>query len=198
MIQPPDWQEVEELLFEKGKEALLRFATEHSALKCSFFAYYTNPIAGEFKISFDTIQHALQQAREEELRTRQKRQKWWDSQYTPTTAWHYARSYLDLPRLTDYSPEVGYFHFASHTTLTFENWTIFFDSDSYPERLPGIDDYLVGNTRVVLWKVIERLITEGTVFQMNLSPLFRLGYQFYDEELVVLRILNWPGFLDQA
>ena len=80
---------------------------------------------------------------------------------------------------------------------TFADWTTFFDSESYPEQVPGEDDYLAGNTRIVLWKVLERLIQEQVFSQLNMAPLFRLGHQLYEKELVVLRILNWPILVNE-
>ncbi len=188
MVQAPNWQEVETTLFEEGKEAIERFATEHPDLLCSFFAYYADPLSGEFAICIDTQEHALQQARKEELSVCQGRERWLHS----PSAWRYAQTTIELPRLTEYSPLVDYFHFAFYSTTTFADWTTFFDSKSYPKQLPGEDDYLAGNTRIVLWKVLERLIQEQAFSRLNMAPLFRLGYYFHEKELVVLRILNWP------
>jgi len=98
---------------------------------------------------------------------------------------------------TEYSLVVDYFHFAFYSYTTFADWTTFFDSESYPEQLPGEDDYLAGNTRIVLWKVLERLIQEQVLSQLNMAPLFRLGYQLYEKGLVVLRILNWPILVNE-
>lgn len=54
------------------------------------------------------------------------------------------------------------------------------------------DDYAEGNTRIVLWRVIERLIESNAFGQLPLASPFRLGYQMHDDALTVLRILNWP------
>jgi hypothetical protein len=188
MVQAPNWQEVETTLFEEGKEAIARFATEHPDLLCSFFAYYADPLSGEFAICIDTQEHALQQAKKEEFRVCQRRER---RLHSPS-AWRRAQLTIELPRLTEYSPLVDYFHFAFYSSTTFADWTPFFDSKSYPQQRPGEDDYLAGNTRIVLWKVLERLIHEQVLSQLNLAPLFRLGYHFHEKELVVLRILNWP------
>ena len=188
MVQAPNWQEVETILFEKGKEAIERFAKEHPDLLCSFFAYSGDPLSGEFAISIDTQEHALQQARKEELRVCQRRERVLHS----PSAWRHAQTKIEFPHLTEYSPVVDYFHFAFYSYTTFADWTAFFDSENYPEQLPEEDDYLAGNTRIVLWKVLERLIQEQVLSQLNMAPLFRLGYHFHEKKLVVLRILNWP------
>lgn len=188
MAQSPNWQEVETILFEKGKEAIERFAKEHPDLLCSFFAYSADPLSGEFAISIDTQEHAWQQAQKEELRVCQRRERRLQS----PLARKYAQITIELPRITEYSSYVDYFHFAFYSYFTFAGWTAFFDSESYPEQVPGEDDYLAGNTRIVLWKVLERLMQEQAFSQLNMAPLFRLGYQLHEKELVVLRILNWP------
>lgn len=188
MAQAPDWQEVETILFEKSKKTIERFTREHSDLTCSFFAYSANPLSGEFAISIDTPQHALQQAQKEELRVSQWRDGW---QHTPNAS-KYAHEFLKKPNITDYSPIVDYFQFAFYEYFLFDGWTTFFDSDSYPEQQSSEDDYLTGNTRIAIWKVIEQLIQEQMFSQLKLAPLFRLGYFFHNEELIVLRILNWP------
>lgn len=54
------------------------------------------------------------------------------------------------------------------------------------------EGYLEGSTRLVFWKVLERLIDSGLFSHLHLSSPFRVGYQFHDQELIVLRILNWP------
>ena len=105
--------------------------------------------------------------------------------------WRVAQVLLG-PHLTDYTPIVDHFRFALYTWIKFEGWTAFFDSEQYPEQTPELEDYLAGNSRIVLWKVIERLIQADAFSLLNTVPLFRLGYHFYEEDLVVLRILNWP------
>lgn len=192
MVQSPDWQEVETLLFEKSKETIEHFAKEHPGVQCSFFAYFANPLSGEFAICLDTPENALQQAMKEEQRVRERREK---RLHSPAgLAWWRAQNTIEVPRLTDYTPIIDDFHFALYTWMNFEGWTEFFDSESYPKSSPGRDDYLAGNTRIVLWKVIERLIQEQIIFQLQMAPPFRLGYHFYQEDLIVLRILNWPIF----
>lgn len=188
MVQAPDWQEVETTLFEKSKGTIERFAKEHPDLQCSFFAYSANPLSGEFAICIDTSEHALQQAREEELRVYQWREGWL---HTPS-AWKYAHEFLKKPNITDYCPVIDYFQFAFYEYSKFDGWTTFFDDDNYPEQQSLEDDYLTGNTRIIIWNVFKRLMQEKVFSQLNPTPLFRLGYYFYEEDLVVLRILNWP------
>ncbi len=190
MVQAPDWQEVETTLFEKSKEAIERFAKEHPDVQCSFFAYSADPISGEFAISIDTPENALQQARKEELRVYQWRKGWLA---TPDAS-KYTHEYLKKPNSTDYTSIVDYFQFAFYEYFMFDGWTTFFDSDSYPESQPLEDDYLAGNVRIIIWKVFERLIQEQVFSQLNTTSFFRLGYYFHEEDLIVLRILNWPTF----
>lgn len=186
MVQAPDWQEVETILFEKSKEAIERFAKEHPDLLCSFFAYSAHPLSGEFAISLDTPEHALQQSRKEALRVSQWREGWLHTS-NPSK---YAHEFLKKPNITDYSPIVDYFQFAFYEQFIFDGWTTFFDSENYPEQQSSEEDYLTGNTRIVIWKATKRLIQEQVFFQLNLAPLFRIGYFFHDEDLIVLHILH--------
>lgn len=43
VVQSPDWQEVETILFEKSKETIEQFAKKHPEVQCSFFAYFAIP-----------------------------------------------------------------------------------------------------------------------------------------------------------
>ena len=188
MVQVPNWQEVEIILFERSKETIERFAREHADVQCSFFAFSANPLSGEFAICIDTPGNALHQAKKEEQRIYHWREGWL---HTPNAAKH-AYEFLKKPNVPDYTPMVDYFQFAFYDYFKFDGWTTFFDSESYPKQEPSEDDYLAGNVRILIWNVFKKLIQAQIFSQLNIVPLFRLGYSLYDEDLVVLHILNWP------
>ncbi|HLG61780.1 MAG TPA: hypothetical protein VKY19_07595 [Ktedonosporobacter sp.] len=188
MVSRPDWNDIEETLFLRGKDAILQFATEHPTEVCSFFAYAWMPIEGNFSLCFDTFDHALQMAKENEQSAIATRKMMFEQKQ----AWKYALYYSTQPRIVDYAPGIDLFAYASYVDVSFHGWEEFFNSAQYPKSLDHEDDYLEGNVRLVIWKVLERLI-EGDFFShLRLSLPFRVGYQFYDQELIVLRILNWP------
>ena len=74
-VQFPDWQSLEERLFEQTSSVIRQFATEHSDVTCSFFAYDTDPGYGYFLPSFDTAENSLLQAQKNEQRAIEERAK---------------------------------------------------------------------------------------------------------------------------
>lgn len=97
------------------------------------------------------------------------------------------------PRVTDYSPDIGYFAYHMYADLNFPELAGFKESETYPQKRNAVeDDYIEGHVRIILWKVIERLIASDTFSQLHLASPFRVGYEFHDGDLLVLRILNWP------
>lgn len=65
-------------------------------------------------------------------------------------------------------------------------------SGNYPGGNEGSDAYIEGNTRIILWRVLERLIAAHAFDALKLASPFRVGYQLSGDCLVVMRILNWP------
>ncbi len=184
----PDWQIVEQRLFEKAKEAVEQFAREHPETMCSFFACAADPLSGEFAFCLDTPENATHEAIKHELVVQQHRQAVW-KQAGHASAWRYARSYLNQS-VIDYASHASLFHYAFFTTLSF-NWIAFTDSKNYPAQEEGQDHYLEGQTMLVLWKAIERLVAENVFLHLHMTSPFRVGYQFPEESLVVLHLLNW-------
>jgi hypothetical protein len=185
MVQIPDWHEVEITLVDHGKKVIEQFATEHSDLTCSFFAVAADPLAGDFAFCFDTPQNALHEAMKQELHTLGERQ----AKSRDAEAWRYAGALS--ASLLEYPMSTELFRYFSYALVSF-HWLEFADSDVYPERLKGQEDYLQGHTRLVIWRALERLIAERTFLHLSLTSPFRVGYQLSEEPLIVLRFLNWP------
>jgi hypothetical protein len=190
MIQPPDWQKAEETLFEAGTATLEQFGKEHPGTICSFFAYYVYPSKGAIDVCIDTPENALHEAMREELFTLGRRQKLLKF----PTSWQLASFYTEIPAIVDYAPNANLFQYASQARVTFEEWAAFCQSKAYPETEKPQDDYLEGNIRIVIWKVCERLIQDKVFLHLDLASPFRVGYQFHERPLIVLRVLNWPNF----
>ena len=190
MMHQPDWQETENILFNYAQQAIHIMATEYPGTLLSFFAYYAEPpTRGYFEFHFDTPQNAIQGAMQREQDVVKRREKMLQRE----EMWQSAHYYTDIPRLVTYNYDVSYFRYQEVLTVQFDEWLEFRDSEEYPEpQHPDDDDYLEGKTRLVLWRVTERLIQSNAFAQLQLSSPFRVGYQFYDKELVVLRFLNWP------
>jgi len=183
-----NWQALEEQLFARSREAILRFAREYPEARCSFFAYDANPIYGEFLVSFETAEHSLQQAQENEQEAIKRR----NQMLALPEAWRGATHFSTYPAVTEYSPDVGLFAHHMYDPIKVDELDELSASGAYPKGLETDDDYIEGNARIVLWKVIERLIASDAFSALALASPFRVGYQYHDDELIVLRILNWP------
>jgi hypothetical protein len=188
MTQAPHWREVETRLVEQGKMAIERFATEHPDLTCSFFAIAADPLSGAFFFCFDTPHNAIHQATKQELFALGQRQS--QAQWKRSESWRYAGALS--ASLIEYSPSANLFHYSSYAQFSFD-WLAFTDSEAYPERQEGQEDYLEGHTRIAIWRAIERLIADKAFLRLHMTAPFRIGYQFTEEALIVLRVLNWPA-----
>jgi hypothetical protein len=177
------------ILFEKSKEAIGRFAKEHPDVQCSFFAYYVYLSTGTIDVCIDTPENALHEAMREELFTLGRRQKLLKF----PTSWQLASFYTEIPAIIDYAPNANLFQYASQAKVTFEGWTALRQSEAYPKTEKPQDDYLEGNIRIVIWKVCEQLRQDKVFLHLDLASPFRVGYQFHERPLIVLRVLNWPN-----
>ncbi len=189
MENAPDWKVVEERLVETGCSAIRRFAGEHSEEVCSFFAYVVDPYSSAFEVCLDTYAHSILEAMKYERRTFGRRH---EGAKHPQ-AWKWAHHRLDNPRLVDYTSSAGSFAFVGYAQGAIEHWQEYLAMDEQSPHSEGEDSYLEGNWRIVIWKAIERLLKMQVLEGLHLSSPFRLGYEFHDEDLYVLRLINWPA-----
>lgn len=186
----PDWQAIEQKIFETGKDAIEQFAKEHSEVMCSFFACQADPLSGNFAFSFDTPENAAHEAIKRELMVHWHRKSIW-KQPKRAEVWRYARTSVSSP-LFEYVPDTSLFQYPLYAKLAFD-WLEFRDGGAYPEWKEGQDHYLEGQTILVIWGVIERLIAEKVFVHLRMTSPFRVGYQFPEDTLVILHFLNWPA-----
>ncbi len=185
-----DWQAIERALFEKEKSTIEQFAKEHPDIVCSFFACVAAPLLGEFAFRFDTPENAAYEAMKHELMILRRKQTTYE-QLGSTDAWRHARSSVNLP-LQTYPHTSDFFQYASYTKLDF-NWREMAKSHAYPQREEGQDNYLEGQTRWMICRVMDRLVADRIFEHLAMTSPFRLGYEFHEEGLTVLRVLNWPA-----
>ena len=117
MVSFFDWQALEDQLVERSRQAILRFATEYPDVTCSFFAYDANPIYGDFHMSFETYEHSLQEAQENEQRAIARRNQMLSHEWF----WRSAKYFSTSPLVTDYSPDVGRFAHLMYVGLKVRN-----------------------------------------------------------------------------
>lgn len=207
-MSEPDWKQSEATLFEKGKEAIARFASEHPDEICSFFAIYSDFCYGEVSFTFDTLDNSLLQAKRHEQRLVRQWREWFGKEADQRDpkffrrAWELAYTTFSSPvrgrqRIDDYNT-FDAFKYEAYSLVEIADWRECFENMEVSEDSTGIEneasspDPFEGNVILVIWNVIERLINEDVFSQLSLSSPFRLGFRFHDSELVVLRILNWP------
>jgi len=188
MPMTPDWKAVEEQLVETGLSALRRFTVEHADEICSFFAYAVDPYAAGYEVCLDIYTNGIRAAMQHERRTFGRRH---EGAKRPQ-GWKQAHHWLDIPRIVDYTPSAGSFAFAGYASGEIEQWEAYLTEDEKHPHKEDENSYLEGNWRIAIWRAIEQLIKMQAFDGLRLSSPFRLGYELHDEELVVLRILNWP------
>src|SRR5579884_4289875 len=189
-MQSLDWQTIEQAFYDRAKEVIEGFAGEHPGMLCSFFACFADPFSGTFAFCFDTPENAAYEAMKHELMILRRKQTTYE-RLGSTDAWRHARSSVNLP-LQSYPHTSDFFQYSSYAKLEF-HWREIADSRAYPQREEGQDNYLEGQTRWMICRVMDRLVADRVFEYLAMTSPFRLGYEFHEEGLTVLRLLNWPA-----
>ncbi|MEO6891656.1 MAG: hypothetical protein ABI456_18870 [Ktedonobacteraceae bacterium] len=109
-------------------------------------------------------------------------------------AWRGAK--FNLRSIRESSPDLGEFaYYPPYAEFRYKELEELCLSGDYPQKEHAVDDdYIAGNVRITLWKVVERLITSKVFAPLRLASPFRVGYRFHDDgHFIVLRLLNWPA-----
>lgn len=183
-----NWHTVEERVYQWCLDGITQFAERHPGTACSFLAISYNTDAGLFQFSLDTPDNALREAQANERDAIERRRR----MLAPEWGWRAATYFATDPRVVDYTPHPGAFAYQVGPVLELEALRHLQSQEGYPERNEHEDDYTQGNAVVVIWRVVERLVDAGAFAALCTAAPFRIGYLIDDEELVVLRILNWP------
>jgi hypothetical protein len=178
----PDWQGAEETLFTQSLEIIQRFAREHPDELFSFFAYSVDSEFTGVGLLFDTRDHSLRQARAEEWYQIRARNQLFDLDH----GWKHA-SYHVNRRIEDYNLRRE-FRYEGIRFVELPAWGEFFESLE-EEQGPELEGRII----VAIWRVVNRLIEAGAFDAMNKASPFRIGFTFHDDEMKVLRLLNWPS-----
>lgn len=128
-MQLPNWKDVEEILFTRGKAAILQFAAEHPDEICSFFAYAWMPPAGDFSICFDRWNNAIRAAKEYEQYIITQRNKMLGQDWS----WRSAHYFSTADRIVEYAPAIDLFAYSLYMDVWFDGWVEFLESDQYPQ-----------------------------------------------------------------
>lgn len=186
-MHPPQWNEVGEQLYQHTVATIRRLELEHADEVMCFFAYAVDTMAGQFQLCFDTVHNSIYWAKENERLAIERRVK----NLTHDLAWRSASALVRGP-VTPYNPYTQQFAYAEYSELVFPDWEDFTWSEDYPKFSQADDDYLEGNSHIVVWKVTERLIADNVFARLRLAQPFYIGHEFHERGLEVMRVVNWP------
>jgi hypothetical protein len=181
----PDWALAEELLFERSQTAIQDFGREHPGESISLFAYVVDSLFTGVSLNFDTAANSLSEAKRRQRREVEERNRLLSS----AGGWEQARYRVAHPsrQIFDFNHK-GSWHYERVEFVPLHEWEAFFE---------GIDDQgaveLEGRVIAALWRVVDRLVDAKSFDGLRRVAPFRIGFELHGEELVVLRILDWPG-----
>jgi hypothetical protein len=176
------WKALEEHLFEKSRQVLLRFTrANETTMRSSCFAFYTALDDGFITFNFDTLQSAWEAAQEHERaqRARMYALLQWEE---PSHAANWLRTKMAV---IEYNPDPTSFTFAAYDQMSF-------DLEDLCDLATVEGDDLEGEMALLFWKVIEQLVKSGAFNQLSMTSPFRVGFAFHEQFLIVCRLLNWP------
>jgi hypothetical protein len=189
-----DWSSSELILYEAATSAIDAFAKEHPNVEvCCFYFDCDDPEYGLLHISLDSIQHNMQSAKRLEQYAIERRYR----NFKREDQWKSAKHGLVSPVLSPFNTNGGDFEFGCYRSVEFPVWRELAKSKDYPKSAKHEDNYLTSNARLVMWRVVERLVSEGCFSPLFLASPFMIGYSMHDEEEAILRIQNWPRCAQQ-
>ena len=100
---------------------------------------------------------------------------------------------LDFRREPQPGPPFGITTFQFFREIKFPEWREYAESPEYPQQQENENDYLEGNFRILVWRVVEELVENGTFNCLKSSKPFLISYGLHDQEQRIIRILNWPS-----
>jgi len=181
MVQP-DWTAAEDTLFERSAAIIQQFVTAHADEVFSIFAFTVDTIYTGVALNFDTLENTLREARRAERYQINHRNQLFASE----RGWENARYYVahHTNRVDDWNRR-GSFKYDLIAFVELSVWEDYFNNSEECTELEG-------RIIVSLWRVVDRLVSSKAFEELRLSPYFRVAFSFHDDEMIVLRILNWP------
>lgn len=199
----PNWSAAESLLYCKCCEAISRFTQEHPNLLCSSFGFYLQPDYTSLFIAFDSFKNTVTKAKRREAEEVKRRA----IRFAAPNAWQNAEHELSQFQVYAHGRNTGDFEFYDYEQVVLEGWEKFiydFEAALPPKDDPNYDaeetkmciayeKYMSGHAVLIFWSVIEKLISEGEIFKLNLASPFMTGFDTHDSgPMIMVRILNWP------
>jgi hypothetical protein len=182
MVQP-DWTAAEVTLLERSAAVIRQFTEAHADEVFSTFAFTVDSDYAGVALNFDTLEHGLKEAqRAERYQIKHRNQL-----FAGERGWENARYYVahQTNRVDDWNRR-GSFKYELIAFVELPAWEDYFNgSEECPE--------LEGRIIVSLWRVVDQLVSSGVFEGLRLSSCFRVAFAFHDDEMIPLRILNWPN-----
>jgi hypothetical protein len=169
-------------LFERSVALIPKFALEHSEELFAAFAFTVDSEFAGVALNFDTLENSLLEARREE----QSRLNHLNRLFATEHGWRNARYFVahHTNRMDDCNLR-GTFKYDLIAFVELPVWEDYFNSS---EECPELEGRII----VSLWRVVDRLVSSGAFDGLRLSSCFRVAFSFHDDEMIVLRVLNWP------
>lgn len=177
-----DWTAAEGTLLERSTTVIREFAATHPDEVFSCFAFTVDSEYSGVALNFDTLGNTLKEAqREERYQIRHRNEL-----FSGERGWENARYYVahHTNRVDDWNRR-GSFKYDLVAFVELAVWEDYFNGS---EDTPDLEGRII----VSLWRVVDRLVSTGAFEGLRLSSCFRIAFSFHDDEMIVLRILNWP------
>lgn len=182
-----DWKAAEQRFLENACAALDLLERKHSPTPLSFFAFRSNYYEGRNSIAVDSYANSLGKAKEhQDWVVRNRLLTMTHATATASARYHWTHS---SKRIVDYTPHTGEFWMPDFMHVNFPDWEFFFRGRTTDDSVGS-----QGHVIVLFWRVFTQLLDMKAFDNINMAPLFRLGFQFEDDDmgLVVSHILKWP------
>jgi hypothetical protein len=181
-VAEADWASAEDVLFERSAAVIRQFAAEHPDEVFATFAFTVDSDYAGAALNFDTWENSLAEAQRDERYQVQHRNRL----FALDRGWENARYYVAhfTNRVGDWNLR-GPFKYDLVSFVELRAWEDYFNSS---EECPELD----GRVIVSLWRVVDRLVGAGVFDGLRKSSFFRVAFSFHDDEMIVLRVLNWP------
>lgn len=181
-MDQPDWTSAEDMLFEQSAAIIRQFATDHSDEQFSTFAFTVDCLYTGVALNFDTLKNSLAEAQRHE----RYQIKYRNQLFAEENGWRDARYFVAHPtRRVDDCNLRGSFKYELVAFVAVPVWEDYFNTSEDCTKLEG-------RVIVALWRVVDRLVNVGAFDGLKMSSCFRIAFSFHDDEMIVLRILNWP------
>jgi hypothetical protein len=182
-VDQPDWISAEALLFDQSMGVIRQFAMSHPSELFSTFAFAVDSEYAGVALNFDTLENSLSEAQRHERHEIEHRNRLFGSD----RSWENARYFVShhTNRIDDCNLR-GPFKYELVAFVELAAWEKYFNGS---EDCPEMDGRIIAS----LWRVVDRLVSSKAFDGLRLANCFRIAFSFHDNEMIVLRVLNWPA-----